>query len=89
VIWHLLSEHTAERKLDLERLARKFYEFAYTVGKDNWSGCPSVATFIRMLLDQAGVRREMKGFIYCRKRVVLRPSALPPPGKVVCSNTSR
>jgi transposase len=81
VVWHLLSEHAAERKLDLERLARKFYEFAYIVGKDNWSGCLSVATFIRMLLDQAGVGREFHEFTYCRKRISLPPSTLPPPLK--------
>jgi transposase len=79
VVWHLLSEHAAERKLDLERLARKFYEFAYVVGKPNWSGCTSVAAFIRLLLDQAGVGRDFKEFTYSHKRVVLPPSSLPPP----------
>lgn len=79
VVWHLLSEHVAERKLDLERLARKFYEFAYIVGKNNWSGCPTVAAFIRMLLDQAGVGRSFTEFNYCHKRIILPPSSLPPP----------
>jgi transposase len=79
VVWHLLSEHAAERKLDLDRLARKFYEFAYVVGKSNWSGCTSVATFIRLLLDQAGVGREFHEFTYSHKRIILPPSTLPPP----------
>jgi transposase len=78
IVWHLLSEHAVEKKLDLERLARKFYEFAYVVGKANWSGHKSAASFIRMLLDQAGVGREFTQFIYCHKRVVLPPSSLKP-----------
>jgi transposase len=79
IVWHLLSEHAAEKKLDLERLARKFYEFAYVVGKANWSGHKSVASFIRMLLDRAGVGREFTVFTYCHKRIVLPPSSLPSP----------
>jgi len=89
VIWHLLSEHAVERKLDLERLARKFYEFAYIVGKVNWSGCKSAAEFIRLLMDQAGVGREFTQFTYCHKRVVLPPSSLPPPVNQMSGGTSR
>ncbi len=80
IVWYLLSEHAVERKLDLPRLARKFYEFAYTVGKANWGDCPTVAAFIRHQLDQAGVGRNFHSFIYARKLVQLPPSALPPPG---------
>jgi len=77
-VWHLLSRNEVEKGLDLERLARKFYEFAYTVGKGNWGASPSAAAFIRHKLDQAGVGREMNSFIYARKRVQLPPSSLPP-----------
>ena len=89
VVWHLLTEHAVERKLDLERLARKFYEFAYIVGKVNWSGCKSAAEFIRMLMDQAGVGREFTEFIYCHKRVILPPSTLPPPVNQMSGGTNR
>ena len=47
IIWHILSKHQAEKGLDLARLARKYYEFAYTVGKVNWDDCSTVAAFIR------------------------------------------
>jgi transposase len=77
IVWHLLSRHVAEKKLDLQRLARKYYEFAYTVGKDNW-GCPSATAFIRKKLDEAGVGREMSSFVYARRRILLPPSTLPP-----------
>jgi hypothetical protein len=80
IVWHILSKHEADQKLNLERLARKFYEFAYTVGKANWGDCPSAAAFIRYKLDQAGVGREFASFTYSHKRVQLPPSALPPPG---------
>lgn len=77
IVWHLLSRHVAEKKLDLERLARKYYEFAYTVGKANW-GCPSATAFIRKKLDEAGVGREITSFVYARRRILLPPSTLPP-----------
>ncbi len=78
VIWHILNQHEADKKLDLERLARKYYEFAYTVGKANWGDCPTAVDFIRRKLDQAGVGREMTSFVYARRRIQLPPSALPP-----------
>ena len=77
IIWHILSKHQAEKELDLARLARKYYEFAYTVGKVNWGDCSTVAAFIRYKLDEAGVGRDFTSFIYSRKRVVLPPSKLP------------
>jgi hypothetical protein len=77
IIWHILIKHEAEKHLDLERLARKYYEFAYIVGKANWGSCQTVAAFIRRKLDEARVGRDLNEFIYCRKRVVLPPSALP------------
>jgi len=77
IVWHLLSRHVAEKHLDLERLARKFYEFAYTVGKANWD-CPSATAFIRKKLDEAGVGREMTSFVYSHRRIALPPRTLPP-----------
>lgn len=79
VVWHILSKHEADHHLNLERLARKFYELAYTVGKANWDGCSSVNVFIRKKLDEAGVGQEMDSFYYARKRVQLPPSTLPAP----------
>ena len=78
IVWHLLTRHVAEKHLDLERLARKFYEFAYFVGKANWGGSPTATAFIRRKLDEAGVGREMTSFFYSRRRIVLPPSTLPP-----------
>jgi hypothetical protein len=57
IVWHLLSLHVAEKRLDLQRLVRKYYEFAYTVSKDNWGSYPSATAFIRKKLDEAGVSR--------------------------------
>jgi transposase len=78
VIWHILSKHEADQKLNLERLARKYYEFAYTVGKANWGECSSAAEFIRCQMDRARVGREMTSFVYARRRILLPPSSLPP-----------
>lgn len=81
IMWHILSKHEADKQLDLERLARKYYEFAYTVGKANWGDCKTAVTFIRRKLDEVGVGQEMNSFTYSRKRIILPPSALPLPSK--------
>jgi len=78
-VWFLLHERVAEKHLDLERVARKYYEFAYTVGKANWGECKTSVEFIRHQLDQAGIGQEMHSFIYSRKKVELPPSKLPVP----------
>jgi hypothetical protein len=80
IVWHVLSKREADRQLNLERLARKHYEFAYTVGKENWDGCETAVDFIRRQLDRAGVGRELTSFTYARKSIQLPPSTLPPPG---------
>jgi transposase len=76
-VWFLLHDHAAEKDLNLERVARKYYEFAYTIGKTNWGECKTAAEFIRHQLDQAGIGQEMNSFIYSRKKVELPPSKLP------------
>lgn len=76
-VWFLLHEQVAEKHLNLERVARKYYEFAYTVGKPNWGECKTAVEFIRQKLDQAGIGQEMKSFIYSRRKVELPPSRLP------------
>jgi len=76
-VWFLLHEKDTEKYLDLARLARKYYEFTYTVGKANWGECKTAVEFIRNLFDQAGVGQEITSFIYCRRRVALPPSKLP------------
>lgn len=77
IIWHILTKHQADKKLDLGRLARKYYEFAYTVGKANWGDCDNALAFIRRKLDEAGVGQEMTSFTYSRRKIVLPPSSLP------------
>jgi transposase len=75
--WFLLHEQEVEKQLNLERVARKYYEFAYTVGKGNWGESKTAVEFIRQKLDQARIGREMKSFIYSHKKVELPPSKLP------------
>ena len=50
-VWFLLHQRVEEKHLDLQRVARKYYEFAYTVGKGNWGDCENAAAFIRHLFD--------------------------------------
>ncbi|HVN54235.1 MAG TPA: IS110 family transposase [Anaerolineaceae bacterium] len=74
VVWFILHEHAVDNQLNLERLARKYYEFAYSVGKSNWGESGSAVEFIRRQLDQAGVGQEFTSFVYSGKNVQLPPS---------------
>jgi hypothetical protein len=76
IVWHILSRQVAEKQLDLERPARKYYEFAYSVGKDDWGACKTATAFIRHRFDCAGIGQDLMSFTYCGKRVVLPPSSL-------------
>jgi transposase len=89
IVWHILSRHVAEKQLDLERLARKYYEFAYVVGKANWGACKTATAFIRHQFDCAGVGQELTSFNYCGKKVVLPPSKLLPYGNEMSGVTNR
>lgn len=76
-VWFLLHEQVTEKHLNLERVARKYCEFAYMVGKFNWGECKTVAEFIRSQLDRAGIGQEMTSFTYSRRKMELPPSKLP------------
>ncbi len=75
-VWFVLHQQAEEKHLNLERVARKYYEFAYTVGKANWGECKTAVEFIRQKLDQAGIGQEMNCFFYSRRKVELPPSKL-------------
>jgi transposase len=76
IMWHILTKHEAEKYLNLERLGRKYYEFAYTVGKANWDSCSSANAFIRQQMDLAGVGKDLASFHYAGRNIVLPPSSL-------------
>jgi hypothetical protein len=75
VVWHLLSKETVDRRLDVERLARKYLEFAYTMSKE--ARGMTAKDYVRAKLDLVGVGRELESFRQGRRQIALPPSAQP------------
>jgi hypothetical protein len=75
LVWHLLTKETVDRRADLERLARKYLEFAYSLNAA--SRGMSAAAYVRAQLDRLGVGRELTCIKQGQRRIPLPPSQLP------------
>jgi transposase len=77
VIWHVLTKQEVDRGTDATRMARKYLEFAYRVGKEGRGG-RTASAYVRALLDQLGVGTNMTSFRYSGKVFKLPTSSLAP-----------
>lgn len=75
LVWHLLTKETVDRRADLDRLARKYLEFAYALSAA--SRGMSAAAYVRAQLDRLGVGRELTCIRQGQRRIPLPPSQLP------------
>jgi len=71
-IWHVLTNKQADRFAEPERVARKFYVHAYTLGQARRPAGQTTAAFIRQNLDRLGL--EIQSFQMGSRTVVLTPS---------------
>lgn len=78
-VWHLLTEKTLDRYADPERLARKFMQVAYTLGKANRPAGMSSAAFVRTQLDRLHVAQDLTHIPWGAKK---KPIPLPPSSQV-------
>lgn len=76
VVWHTLTEETADRHADAGRVARKFLAHAERIGRRNRTQGQSAAAYVREQLDRLGLGPELKVIQRGRKRIVLPPSQL-------------
>lgn len=78
-VWHILSKGVPDRYAESERLARKFMQVAYTLGKANRPQGQSAAAFTRQQLDRLGVAQNLTHVRWGvkKKPLPLPPSALP------------
>jgi transposase len=76
VIWHVLTKHQIDRTTNPTRIARKFLEFAYRVGKEGRDG-RTAYQYVRHMLDQLNIGKEMNSFKYGSKVIKLPPPSLP------------
>jgi hypothetical protein len=75
VVWHVLTKQEAERFTDPTRIARKYLEFAYRLGKEN-RGDQTAYQYVRTHLDRLGICKDLMAFRYSGRIVKLPPSSL-------------
>jgi hypothetical protein len=76
-VWHVLTEGCADRYAEPERLARKFLQFAYVLGKENRAAGQTTMAYVREQLDRLGVGMELTAIPWGQKKVIpLPPSKL-------------
>jgi len=76
-VWHILSEKTADRFAEPEKVAQKLLRFAYEVGKENRPGRQTAASFARDRMDALHLGSELTSIPWgAKKPIPLPPSAL-------------
>ena len=76
-VWHILSEKTADRFAEPEKVAQKMLRFAYEVGKENRPGRQTAASFARERMDALHLGSELTSIPWgAKKPIPLPPSAL-------------
>jgi len=80
-VWHVLTKGCADRYAQPERLARKFMQHAYCLGKANRPAGLTTAAYVRQQLDALGVGAELTEIPWGKKKpIALPPSALKSAG---------
>lgn len=75
VVWHLLAKNVLVHEADLDRLARKFLEFAYSMETPQRG--KSAREFVRERLDLLGIGAELEFIRQGRRKIPLPKSNLP------------
>jgi transposase len=77
-VWHVLTHEAADRFADPERVARKFMNHAYTLGRENRPAGQSVGEYVRAQLDQLQIGQAVNEIAHGKARTVkLPPAQLP------------
>lgn len=71
-VWHVLTERTADRFAEPERVARKFYVHAYNIGCKRRSNGQTAAEFIQQNMDLLGI--QVESFKVGRRTVIISTS---------------
>lgn len=76
VVWHTLTEETADHHADAERVARKLMQHAYKLGKANRLPGQTTGEYVRAQLDRLGLGAELTGIPWGKRFIPLPPSHL-------------
>lgn len=76
VVWHTLTEETADRHADAERVARKLMQHAYKLGRANRLPGQTTGEYVRAQLDRLGLGADLAGIPWGKRFIPLPPSRL-------------
>jgi len=76
-VWHVLTEHCADRFADPALVARKFLTYAEQLGQARRPAGQTRATFVRAQLDRLGLGAELRAIQRGQRVLELPPSQLP------------
>lgn len=74
-VWHVLSQELADRFAEPEKVARKFLEHAYRLGKQHRAPDQSPAQYAREQLDRLNIAADLQQVPWGQKK---KPIPLPP-----------
>lgn len=80
VVWHTLTEETADRNADAERVARKLMQHAYRLGRANRLPGQTTGEYVREQLDRLGMGADLVGIHWGKRFIPLPPSRLTDQG---------
>lgn len=76
VVWHTLTEQSADRHISPERLAWRLLSHAYRLGRANRPEGQTPAAYVREQLDRLGVGQDLTFIQRGRQTIALPPSSL-------------
>ncbi len=74
-VWHVLSRNATDKYAEPVRVARKYMQYAYYLGKANRPASQSSAEYVREQLDHLEIGKDLKEIPWGTKKP---PLALPP-----------
>lgn len=80
VVWHVLSDETADRQAQPQLVARKLLAMAYRLGLRNLPNAKSGGDFTRQQLDRLGIGQELTCVEWGKRRPKLPASQLAAQG---------
>ncbi len=78
-IWHVLSKGVADQHAEPERVAHKFVQVAYTLGKTRRPKGQTAGAYARQRLDRLGIGQDLSETPWGEKKkpIPMPPSSLP------------
>lgn len=75
-VWHVLTDHCADRFADPQIVARKLAQHAYTIGQEHRPDAQTVGEHVRQRLDQLNLGADLDAIQWGRRTISMPESSL-------------